>query len=123
MHLCRRCRAGGYMEPHRRVDGRTATLCHFPSTMKPTHVLRASALLIATAICAVSAIADTVETKNGSRLVGSVKKIESGNVYLKTEYAGDLVIKQTDVVSIATDGEISVRLQSGTVLQGAVSAE
>ena len=91
--------------------------------MKFTHMLRASALVLVGGVAAATALADTVETKNGSRLVGTITKIESGDVYLKTDYAGDLVIKQADVSSIATDAPISVRLQSGTVLQGTVSGD
>jgi hypothetical protein len=91
--------------------------------MKRTHIIRTSALLLAGALTAVTAFADTVETKNGSRLVGTITKIDAGEVYLKTDYAGDLVIKQADVSSIATEAPISVRLASGTVLQGTVSTE
>jgi putative salt-induced outer membrane protein YdiY/sRNA-binding regulator protein Hfq len=67
--------------------------------------------------------ADTVATKNGSQLVGSVTKIDGGNVYLKTDYAGDLVIKQADVTSITTEKPVTVRLASGTVLQGTLASE
>jgi putative salt-induced outer membrane protein YdiY len=91
--------------------------------MKLTHIIRASAVIIAGAFCVSSALADTVETKNGSRLVGSVTKIDSGTVYLKTDYAGDLEIKQSDVASITTDTPINVRLESGTVLEGTVSSQ
>jgi hypothetical protein len=91
--------------------------------MKQTHTIRALALLIGSALIAASALADTVETRNGSRLVGTITKIDAGEVHLKTEYAGDLVIKQADVTGITTDAPISVRLQSGTVLQGTVSTE
>ena len=91
--------------------------------MNLTQSLRASALLLAVMVTAVSAAADTVETKNGARLVGSITKIEGGNVYLKTDYAGDIVVKQADVTGISTDAPISVRLASGTVLQGTVATE
>ena len=89
--------------------------------MNRTHSHGALALLIALCATAGIASADTVETKNGARLVGAVTKIDGGNVHLKTDYAGDLVIKQADVSSITTDAPVSVRLDSGTVLQGTVS--
>lgn len=89
----------------------------------PTHVLRVPALLLASWLIAASAIADTVEIKNGSRLVGTITKLDGGNVYLKTDYAGDVVIKQENVSSITTDQPISVRLKSGTVLQGTVASD
>lgn len=65
--------------------------------------------------------ADVVETKNGARLVGKVTKIDAGSVYLTTEYAGDLVIRQPDVAAITTDGPVAVRLASGTRLDGKVT--
>ncbi len=91
--------------------------------MKLPHLPRASALLVVISLILASAHADVVETKNGSRLVGAVTQVEGGNVHLKTDYAGDLVIKQSDVSSITTDKPISVRLKSGTVLQGTLSTD
>lgn len=67
--------------------------------------------------------ADVVETKNGARIVGSVVKIEGGSILMKTDYAGDLTIKQSEVVGITTDSPVSVRLASGTVLQGKVASD
>ena len=67
--------------------------------------------------------ADTVETKDGSRLVGTVTKIDGGNVTLLTSYAGAITIKQSDVVSITTDSAVAVRLASGTRIDGKVSTE
>jgi len=91
--------------------------------MKHTHSLRAAALFVAIGFAVASSRADTVETKNGSRLVGSVTEIENGNVHLKTDYAGDVVIKQSDVASITTDAPVSVRLTSGNVMKGTVTSE
>ena len=91
--------------------------------MKHLHTIRAAALLVACGLTAASSRADTVETKNGSRLVGTITQIESGNVHLKTEYAGAIVIKQADVSSITSDAPISVRLSSGNVMKGTVTTE
>jgi len=77
-------------------------------------------------ICALAASfagrlsADVLETKNGARLVGKIQKISDGSISLKTDYAGEIAVKQSDVTSITTDAPISVRLKSGTVLQGTV---
>jgi small nuclear ribonucleoprotein (snRNP)-like protein len=65
--------------------------------------------------------ADVVETKNGARIVGTITKIDGGNISIKTDYAGDLTIKQSEVVGVATDAPVAVRLASGTVLQGKLS--
>ena len=68
-------------------------------------------------------MADVVETKNGARLVGTVTKIEAGAVTLKTDYAGELTIKQSEVTGITTDAPLTVRLASGTVLKGKISTD
>ena len=64
------------------------------------------------------ALADVVETKNGARIVGKVTKIDDGKVYVSTDYAGDLTIKQSEVTGIVTDAPVVVRLATGTTLQG-----
>lgn len=75
------------------------------------------------AVCAASVVsADVVETKNGSHLVGKVVKIDESVVLLKTDYAGDIKVKQSDVTSVTTDAPLVVRLSSGTVLQGTLSS-
>lgn len=66
--------------------------------------------------------ADVVETKNGSHLVGKVLKIDESVVWLKTDYAGEIKVKQSDVTSITTDAPLVVRLASGTVLQGTLAS-
>lgn len=67
--------------------------------------------------------ADVVETKSGARLVGTITKIDGGVVFLKTDYAGDLTIKQSEVTALNTDAPIVVRLASGTKLEGKVTTE
>lgn len=67
--------------------------------------------------------ADVVETKSGARLVGKVGKIDGLSVVLSTDYAGDIVIKQSEVVSIATDEPQFVRLSGGTVMAGTIASE
>jgi putative salt-induced outer membrane protein YdiY len=87
-----------------------------------THVkircVLAAGLLVS---AAVRLAADVVETKNGARIVGTVTKIDAGNVLVSTDYAGDLSVKQSEVTGITTDGPITVRLASGTVLAGKVT--
>jgi putative salt-induced outer membrane protein YdiY len=86
--------------------------------------LRALLALVSLALFAAGPLAaDVVETKNGARLVGTVTKIEDGKVYLTTDFAGDLVIKQSEVTAVTTDAPVFVRLASGTVLKGTVAGE
>ncbi|MBI5768289.1 MAG: DUF481 domain-containing protein [Verrucomicrobia bacterium] len=65
--------------------------------------------------------ADVVETKNGSRIVGKVTKIDGGSVSVATDYAGTVTIKQAEVTAINTDASVAVRLASGTRIDGKVS--
>ncbi|HXA79984.1 MAG TPA: hypothetical protein VNV14_01840, partial [Opitutaceae bacterium] len=62
--------------------------------------------------------ADTIDTKGGAHLIGRITKIDSDLVYLNTDYAGDITIKQSEVARIATDQPVAVRLDSGTRLEG-----
>ena len=70
------------------------------------------------ACCSLSALADVVETRDGARLVGTITAIDGTAVSLKTDYAGDLTIKQSEVVSVTTDAPRFFRLAGGTVMQG-----
>ena len=65
---------------------------------------------------------DVVDTKNGARIVGKVLKIDAGSVVVDTDYAGKITIKQSEVTAIATDAPVSVRLASGTRIDGKVSS-
>jgi putative salt-induced outer membrane protein YdiY len=65
--------------------------------------------------------ADTVDTKNGAHLVGKITRIDCSVVYLHTDYAGDISIKQSEVASFATDQPIAVRIDSGIRLDGKVT--
>ena len=80
-------------------------------------ILGALALLGATRV-----FADTVEVKNGARIIGKITKIDAGSVVVSTDYAGNITIKQSEVTSIATDAPIAVRLASGTRYDGRVTA-
>jgi len=84
-------------------------------------LLRSASLVVLFALGGARLLADVVETKNGSRLVGTVTGIGGGSVTLSTDYAGALTIKQSDVVAITTDAPVAVRLASGTRIDGKVS--
>ncbi len=84
---------------------------------KLNRLLLACSLLIAGA-----AFADTIETRSGARLIGKITKIDAGDITLETDYAGKLTIKQSEVVSLATDAPVAVRLESGTRFDGQIAA-
>ena len=69
-----------------------------------------------------AAQADTIETKSGARLVGTVKAVDGGSIVLETDYAGPITIKQSEVVKIDVEKPLVVRLAGGTTMQGTVSA-
>jgi Protein of unknown function, DUF481 len=90
--------------------------------MKTLHVARNfRALTYIIIIWSAPLAADTVDTKSGAHLIGRITKIDSDVVYLHTDYAGDITIKQSEVASFATDQSIAVRLDSGTRLEGRVT--
>lgn len=66
--------------------------------------------------------ADTVEIKNGARIIGKITKIDGGSVVVSTDYAGTITIKQSEVTSIATDAPVAIRLASGTRFDGQITA-
>jgi putative salt-induced outer membrane protein YdiY len=65
--------------------------------------------------------ADVVETKDGSRIVGKITKVDAGSVYIDTRYAGSLTVKQAEVTGIATDRPSGVRLLGGDRIQGVLT--
>jgi len=69
-----------------------------------------------------AAFADTIEIKNGTRIVGKVTKIDGGSVVVATDFAGTITIKQSEVVGISTDAPVAIRLESGTRFDGRVAA-
>lgn len=78
-------------------------------------------LAVCFAVFAGGVRADVIETKNGARLVGKITKIDGLVVTLSTDYAGDIEVKQGEVVNITTDEVRFVRLSGGTVMAGTVA--
>jgi len=75
------------------------------------------------AFCAVAQLsADVVETKSGSRISGKVVKIDGSSVVVDTDFAGEIKVKQSEVVAITTESPLNIRLEGGTVIQGTLSS-
>src|SRR5262245_17523670 len=86
------------------------------------HTPRFASCFVALAFLAIARLsADTVEIKNGARLIGKIGKIDGGTIEMDTDFAGKVKIKQSEVVSITTDAPIAVRLASGTRFDGKVT--
>lgn len=86
--------------------------------IKPSLVL---CTLFLTVLATTRLSADVVETKNGARIVGRIRKVDDGTVVVDTDFAGSVKIKQAQVASITTDAPITVRLADGTRVEGRVS--
>jgi putative salt-induced outer membrane protein YdiY len=71
------------------------------------------ALGMALAAGPTSAAADTVYLRNGDRITGTVVKKDGDALKVRTEYAGELAIRWTDVVEIVTDAPITLLLEDG----------
>ncbi len=89
--------------------------------MTTTRTLSTLAVTLLAAFAASWTSADVVETRNGARLVGTVTKIDGSSVVLDTDYAGEIKIKQSEVVNLTTDNPLFVRLAAGTVIEGRVA--
>ena len=66
--------------------------------------------------------ADLVQTTDGSRLNGEIVKIDAGTLHLETSFAGTLEIAMADVASFSSDDPEILRLTTGDVVRGPVSA-
>jgi hypothetical protein len=88
----------------------------------PSRSVLWSTVLFAALAALPPASADTVEIKNGARIVGKITRIDAGSVVVDTDFAGKVTIKQSQVASIATDAPIAIRLASGTRFDGRVTS-
>jgi hypothetical protein len=65
--------------------------------------------------------ADTIETRNGARLVGVLKALNGGSIVLDTDFAGAITVKQSEVVRIETTTPMVFRLAGGTTILGTLT--
>ena len=68
-------------------------------------------------------IADTVITKDGSKLNGTITLIDKGVIHLETPYAGKLQLKQENVVSFESASPLNFRLKDGVSVSGTVTSK
>ena len=89
----------------------------------PAMLNRPLSLVFAVLLAALATPArpDTVETKNGARLVGKVAKIDDKTITLTTDYAGTLTIKKSEVTRLQTDAPQFIRLADGTMAKGTIT--
>ena len=82
-------------------------------------IVVAGSVCLALGLC-VCAPADTVETTNGSVLVGTITLVADGQVHIDTDFAGPLAVPQDKVAGLGTDAARVVSLASGNVLVGPI---
>lgn len=85
-----------------------------------THTLTCA--LIVASLVTLFANADTVTTKDGSTLNGTITLIDKGEIHIDTTYAGKLTLRQDEVATFETETPVVVRLESGTTMLGPVTA-
>lgn len=89
--------------------------------MNLNSVLKFAASCLLSTMTIVALQADVVVTKDGARLVGTVKKIDGGKITLSTAYAGDVAITQSEVESVTMEKPLVIRLEGGTTMEGTVT--
>lgn len=89
--------------------------------MKPKPIPAVAALIIATlAIVALPVRADTVTLKDGSVIHGKNLHVAGGIITISTEFAGDLSIKQDQVIAFETDQPVFVKTKNNSAVLGKV---
>jgi len=61
------------------------------------------------------AVADELVMKNGSRLIGKLVSASESEVIFDTPFAGQLKIKQANIVSVVADQKVTLMMKDGTV--------
>lgn len=92
----------------------------FMKLLKICLTLGGSLWLLVSGMMAVAAGAATVETDNGSRLVGVITKIHDGTVHIKPDFSDEIRIPLSRVVRIESDESVSIRTRAGDVQSGVV---
>ena len=91
--------------------------------MKPSFLRSLPAALVAAFLLwPALLLADVVELRGGSRLVGKITRIDGGSVVLATDFAGTVTLKQAEMIAITTDAPVAVRFANGTRVDGVVSS-
>lgn len=70
---------------------------------------------------AARANADSVDFKNGERLIGEWVRVEGGNLFFKSETVGDVTIPLEKVSSFSTTKSAVILLNNGQAVRGQIS--
>ena len=72
-------------------------------------------------VWAIPAVADIIQTTDGSRLQGKILKVDAGVIEIETAFAGVVKVKQTSVEWFGTDTPVNVQFQDGNTVEGIVA--
>ncbi len=72
-------------------------------------------------LAAAPALADVVTLKNGDRLTGVIKDMDSGKLVIKTSYAGEVHIQWSEVKNLSSDKPLTIETKQGKQLIGAAA--
>jgi len=78
-------------------------------------------LLVLRPASAAGASVDKVGVRDGTLLLGQIKRVEGGKLILDTDYASDIAIDVGHIVSVESDQQFSVRLISGEIINGTLT--
>jgi len=89
--------------------------------MKIHQLFRLITVSVFACVAAGSALADQIILKNGDRITGSVVKKGGKDLSMKSDNLGVVTVSWDDVQSITTDKPVTLVLQDGRTVAGAVS--
>lgn len=87
---------------------------------KPFFIVTLCALIL---LGSGAARADQVTLKNGDRISGTIVKADGKTLVLKTDAAGELIIKWDSVSGIVSSQPLSLQLKGGQIISGNVTTD
>ena len=77
--------------------------------------VRFSYIVLALLVVSAAGVADELQMKNGSRLVGTLISADQEKVVFDTPFAGEITIQQANIEVVHTQNEVTVLMQDGLV--------
>jgi len=83
--------------------------------MQPKRLIAAALLILMPVFLPMLAQADELIMDNGSRLIGTLVTADEYRVVFNTPFAGDITVRQENIVTIVTDAEVTLLMHDGSV--------
>lgn len=78
---------------------------------------------IVTLVSASLLMGGKIQTKDGSVINGKILSIEEGVIKVETSYAGEISVKQSEVLTFSSDETINVATDGGNTFKGTVAGD